>query len=1394
MTIAAGAGTVSFEYADTTVGTPTLTAAASGLTSATQVETVNPIVASQLAFTTAPQTLTAGVVSNTITVALEDAFGNPIDATSTLTVNLSTTSAAGTFTPVSPLTILAGASQVSFTYTDTIEGFPTLTAAASGLASATQQETVNAAVASQLVFSTAPQTLTVGVASNTITVELEDAFGNPADASSDLTVNVSTTSAGGTFTPASPLTIPAGLAQVSFTYTDTEQGTPTLTAAATGLTSATQQETVVTVAAASQLAFSTAPQTLTAGVASNTITVTLEDASGNPVDASSGLTVTLSTTSAGGTFTPASPLTIPAGASQVSFTYTDTIDGTPTLTAAATGLTSAMQQETVVTVAVASQLAFSTAPQTLTAGVASNTITVTLEDASGNPADASSSLTVNLSTTSAAGTFMPVSPLTIPAGASQVSFTYTDTIEGTPTLTAVATGLTSATQMETVNPAVASQLAFTTKPQTLIVGTPSQTVTIALEDAFGNLVDSISGLTVNLNTTSAGGTFTPASPLTISAGASQVSFTYTDTVQGTPTLTAAATGLTSATQQETVNSAVASQLAFTTAPQTLTAGVASNTITITLENASGNPVDASGAVTVNVTTTSEAGTFMPLPPLTIPAGASQVSFTYTDTNQGTPTLTATATGLASATQQETVNPAAASQLVFTTAPQTLTAGVASKTIIVLLEDAFGNPVDAGSTLTVNVSTTSAAGTFTPVPPLTIPAGDSHVSFTYTDTKQGTPMLTVAASGLTSASQQETVNPAVASQLAFTTAPQTLSAGVASNTITVALEDAFGNPVDASSALTVNVSTTSAGGTFTPQSPLTIPAGASQVSFTYADTNQGTPTLTATTTGLTSATQMETVNAAVAASQLAFTTAVQILTAGVASTTITVTLEDASGNPVDASSALTVTLSTTSAGGTFTPVSPVTIPAGASQVSFTYTDTKEGTPTLTAATSGLTSATQVEIVNAAVASQLVFSTVAQTLTAGVASSTITVELEDAYGNTVDASSGLTVTLSTTSAGGTFTPASPLTIPAGLAQVSFTYTDSDQGTPTLTAAASGLTSATQQETVNAAPAENNSGLSGYVYDDANYNYAEQIGQREISAGVYHVGIPDVTITLVPADTAIPEQTTLTQSNGYFQFNSLPAGAYTLVESQPPQYLNVKDVQAGSLGGDASVANTISNINLPAGQTGTEYDFGEWLLAPGYLSKRLALASTPTAADLIAQEILDPPPVVQLGGSAMDYASSYVAGGSPAYIAPAATITHAGGELASLTVTIANLEDGNSEGFVVAGQTIAAGAAAADAHQFPEDQRGLCGRCAHPDGRRLGRRLSERPAIDSIRGYRRVTRHRPAGHYRGGQRCDCRKRHGHDHIDRHDFVVRRGEPGPSLRGFCDASLACRPGPAKR
>jgi uncharacterized repeat protein (TIGR03803 family) len=110
------------------------------------------------------------------------------------------------------------------------------------------------------------------------------------------------------------------------------------------------------------------------------------------------------------------------------------------------------------------QVAFTTAAQTLTAGQNSAVITIQLEDSSGNTATSGSNITFNLSTTSTAGRFLDTSgqplsgnSLTIAAGSSSAGFAYLDANGGTPTLMA-AGGALGATQQETVNAAAIGQL------------------------------------------------------------------------------------------------------------------------------------------------------------------------------------------------------------------------------------------------------------------------------------------------------------------------------------------------------------------------------------------------------------------------------------------------------------------------------------------------------------------------------------------------------------------------------------------------------------------------------------------------------------------------------------------------------------------------------------------------------------------------------------------------------------------------------------------------------------------------------------------------------------------------------------------------------------------------
>ena len=111
-----------------------------------------------------------------------------------------------------------------------------------------------------------------------------------------------------------------------------------------------------------------------------------------------------------------------------------------------------------------------------------------------------------------------------------------------------------------MTPGAAPKLVITTVPQSLATGVTSSPITVQLEDSSGLAVDAgTGGFTVSLGTTSNQGLFYNAgnvltSAVTIAAGSSTTTFTYRDGLAGTPTITASASGLTTASQTESVQS------------------------------------------------------------------------------------------------------------------------------------------------------------------------------------------------------------------------------------------------------------------------------------------------------------------------------------------------------------------------------------------------------------------------------------------------------------------------------------------------------------------------------------------------------------------------------------------------------------------------------------------------------------------------------------------------------------------------------------------------------------------------------------------------------------------------------------------------------------------------
>ncbi len=120
------------------------------------------------------------------------------------------------------------------------------------------------------------------------------------------------------------------------------------------------------------------------------------------------------------------------------------------------------------------------------------------------------------------------------------------------------------------------------------------------------------------------------------------------------------------------------------------------------------------------------------------------------------------------------------------------------------------------------------------------------------------------------------------------------------------------------------------------------------------------------------------------------------------------------------------------------------------------------------------------------------------------------------------------------------------------------------------------------------------AGYVYLDLDENGRRDIGEP---------GISDVLITLTGTTSQgqAVRNTTRTDAQGFYQFAFLPAGVYTLEQTQPFGYADGAE-SLGSLGGVVG-NDRFTQIVLRDGDLGVDYNFGE---------RRLVQASVPGDAN--------------------------------------------------------------------------------------------------------------------------------------------------------------------------------------
>ncbi len=1064
--IPAGQSSVTIYYEDTLAGTPTVTASDSALTSvsSTQQATISPAAVDYFTVTTSYGSPDPAGTAGTVTVTAYDSYGtrdgSGPDQYEGLTL-LSSTDLRMSGLP-STYTFTA-ADAGSHTFTNVIlkaAGTQTITAIYSGHSSiaglSASVDVVPGPV--DLVAITGPGGSLVAGTTTAFTVQLEDAYTNPgATSSTAQTIKLSTTSAAGAFyassTGSSPITsiiISAGQSSITVYYRDTLAGQPTLTASDSALSTPPSQEPVSIVpAAASLVVITSTPLSFVAG-GQGPITVQLEDAYHNlGAVSNTAQTIDLTTTSKDGAFyasstggTPITFVTIAAGQSSATFYYSDTLAGNPTVTASDGALDSSSMQQETVTPAVAVQVAIVSAPLDLIAGTG-GAFTVELLDADGNPgATSAEAQTINLSTTSTLGGFVPTSSggapitsVTIPAGKSSATVYYGDDRAGTPTLTASDSAFTTpaATQEETINPSETTHFVVTTgfgSPDT--AGTAS-TVTVTAADQYGNTVgsgpDQYEGM-AELVCTDRQESGLPASYMFTAADAG--THTFSDVILGTvgsqtftatDSVTSSITGASAAIQ---VAAAKASALAIVTRPPSGIAGGKIGQVVVHANDPYGNLDQTyNGDVTIALATGSIgdlSGT------LTMQAIAGVATFNdVVDTVSGSITLAATGTTsgggtISTGTAGETtipIAPAAADQFGVTTSFAGTDVAGTSGTVTVEVFDAYGNPVGSAYLGTVDLSSTDGRVSGLPSS-YTFTAGDDG-SHTFNDVvleTAGSQTITATDSvtgSITETSAAVEVVPAAASQVVIGSAPLTLVAGD-SGPLTVQFEDAYDNPGAVSTAdQTIGLGTTSAAGAFyatssggTAITSITIPAGQISAGFDYEDTRAGTPTVSASDGAFgTTATQQETILPA-APSRVVITSGALDQVAGSLGP-VTVQLEDTYSNPGAISTAdQTIGLGTTGAAGAFYAsgsgggaIGSVVIAAGRSSATVYYGDTQTGTPTVTASDAAFSSAasTQQETVNPASATHFVVATSFANPDVAGTPGTVTVTAHDTYGNPV-----------------------------------------------------------------------------------------------------------------------------------------------------------------------------------------------------------------------------------------------------------------------------------------------------------------------------------------------------------------------------------------------------------
>jgi signal peptidase I len=443
---------------------------------------------------------------------------------------------------------------------------------------------------------------------------------------------------------------------------------------------------------------------------------------------------------------------------------------------------------------------------------------------------------------------------------------------------------------------------------------------VALQGANGEATTSTATVSIVL-TNAAGATLTCTSASVAAvAGTATFAGCAIDKV-GTYTLTASSGALpTSASASFTISVGAATKLAVTTTPSNTSV---SNTFTtqpvVTVRDAGGNTVTSSTAsVTIALTTPGGATLTCTTNPKAAVAGVATFAGCRINT-AGSYTLTAASGALTAAVSSTFTIYGTSTKLAFVTSPSNSVSSVAfASQPVVMIQDAGGNRTGSSTSITLAITTPNGASIVCTANPKSATSG--LVTFAgCAINKAGTYTIRATGNNLTAATSASftiTAGPAV--KLLFANSPGSSTAGAAFGTQpVVSITDTFGNIVaSALGSVTLSITTPAGASLSCTANPVTAINGASTFAG-CAINNPGTYTLTASSSGLTSAVSTS-FTIIGPATKLAFTTSPGSSTVGTSfGTQPVVTIQDAAGNTVSSTASVTLTITAPNGGAVLT---------------------------------------------------------------------------------------------------------------------------------------------------------------------------------------------------------------------------------------------------------------------------------------------------------------------------------------------------------------------------------------------------------------------------------------------------------------------------------------------